>query len=92
MPHEDPLAKPKEAFESLIEQLSSADSPVGIDAKYTHAVCLCGERIERSGLTSVAFDEGPIQLADLEVDWTRVGALAVGVALIGGFVGWYFLF
>jgi len=38
MNNEDPLSKPKDAFESLIAQLSSPDSPVGIDAKYTHAV------------------------------------------------------
>ena len=37
---DDPLAKPKDSFESLIAQLSSPDSPVGIDAKYTHAVII----------------------------------------------------
>ncbi len=36
----DPLAKPKSDFDALIEQLSSPDSPVGIDAKYTHAVII----------------------------------------------------
>ncbi len=36
----DPLAKPRDAFDELIEQLSSPDSPVGIDAKYTHAVII----------------------------------------------------
>lgn len=36
----DPLEKPKESFEDLIKQLSSPDSPVGIDAKYTHAVII----------------------------------------------------
>lgn len=36
----DPLAKPKAAFDDLIAQLSSPDSPVGIDAKYTHAVII----------------------------------------------------
>ena len=40
MPNDDPLAKPKEAFDDLIAQLSSPDSPVGIDAKYTHAVII----------------------------------------------------
>ncbi len=40
MPINDPLAKPKDSFESLIAQLSSPDSPVGIDAKYTHAVII----------------------------------------------------
>jgi len=37
---EDPLSKPKTDFDSLIEKLSSPDSPVGIDAKYTHAVII----------------------------------------------------
>ena len=36
----DPLAKPKSHFDELIEQLSSPDSPVGIDVKYTHAVII----------------------------------------------------
>ena len=36
----DPLAKPKDEFNQLIAQLSSPDSPVGIDAKYTHAVII----------------------------------------------------
>ena len=36
----DPLAKPKDSFHELIKKLSSADSPVGIDAKYTHAVII----------------------------------------------------
>ena len=33
----DPLAKPKQDFNELIAQIGSADSPVGIDAKYMHA-------------------------------------------------------
>ena len=36
----DPLAKPRDAFDELIEKLSAPDSPVGIDAKYTHAVII----------------------------------------------------
>lgn len=40
MSTDDPLAKPKEAFDGLIAKLSSPDSPVGIDAKYTHAVII----------------------------------------------------
>jgi hypothetical protein len=36
----DPLAKPREAFDELIARISSPDSPVGIDAKYTHAVII----------------------------------------------------
>ena len=40
MTSDDPLSKPKEAFEDLIAQISLPDSPVGIDAKYTHAVII----------------------------------------------------
>jgi hypothetical protein len=36
----DPLSKPKESFHDLIAQISAQDSPVGIDAKYTHAVII----------------------------------------------------
>ncbi len=36
----DPLTKPRDAFDTLIAQISSPDSPVGIDAKYTHAVII----------------------------------------------------
>lgn len=36
----DPLSKPKDSYDELIAQLSSPDSPVGIDAKYTHAVII----------------------------------------------------
>ncbi len=37
---QDPLSKPREEFSDLIELLASADSPVGIDVKYTHAVII----------------------------------------------------
>lgn len=36
----DPLTKSKQDFDELISKLSSPDSPVGIDAKYTHAVII----------------------------------------------------
>ena len=36
----DPLSKPREAFDKLIDQISLPDSPVGIDAKYTHAIII----------------------------------------------------
>ena len=38
--NDDPLGKPKKAFADLVAQISSPDSPVGIDAKYTHAVII----------------------------------------------------
>lgn len=34
----DPINQPKSDFADLIAQISLADSPVGIDAKYTHAL------------------------------------------------------
>lgn len=36
----DPLSKTKEQYADLIEQISAAGSPVGIDAQYTHAIII----------------------------------------------------
>ena len=36
----DPLSKPPAEYAELIQQLSSPDSPVGIDARYTHSVII----------------------------------------------------
>ena len=36
----DPLAQPKADFEKIVQQISLPDSPVGIDAKYTHALII----------------------------------------------------
>ncbi|RMF55865.1 MAG: hypothetical protein D6748_14630 [Calditrichaeota bacterium] len=36
----DPLEKTKAEYQELIQRLSSEDSPVGIDAQYTHAVII----------------------------------------------------
>ncbi len=40
MPIDDPLGKPREVFRDVMAQLSSPDSPVGIDVQYTHAVII----------------------------------------------------
>lgn len=40
MMQEDPLNMPKDALEDVIGKITLADSPVGIDAKYTHAVII----------------------------------------------------
>jgi hypothetical protein len=40
MPIDDPLAKPRTAVADLINRLGAKDSPVGIDAPYTHAVII----------------------------------------------------
>ena len=40
MMEKDPLNMPKDALENIMEKISLADSPVGIDAKYTHAIII----------------------------------------------------
>ncbi len=40
MPIQDPLQKPRESFDALIAKLGAPNSPVGIDAQYTHAVII----------------------------------------------------
>ena len=40
MKPEDPLNMPKDALENIMEKISQADSPVGIDARYTHAIII----------------------------------------------------
>jgi len=34
----DPLKKTKAEYKELVEKIALADSPVGIDAQYTHAI------------------------------------------------------
>ena len=36
----DPLSQTKEDLAELIDKIGSPDSPVGIDAQYTHAVII----------------------------------------------------
>ena len=40
MNEDDPLDRPKDEFETILEKIRSADSPVGIDAQYTHAIII----------------------------------------------------
>ena len=40
MIEDDPLDTPKDEFETILEKIRSADSPVGIDAQYTHAIII----------------------------------------------------
>jgi hypothetical protein len=40
VPQPDPLDKTPADYADLIAKLGSPDSPVGIDAKYTHAVII----------------------------------------------------
>lgn len=36
----EPMSVPKQEYAPLIERISIADSPVGIDAQYTHAIII----------------------------------------------------
>ena len=36
----DPVSTPKADFSEIIDRISVADSPVGIDAQYTHAIII----------------------------------------------------
>jgi len=49
---DDPLAQTRQDYENLIQHISLPDSPVGIDAQYTHAVIIeylrqISERLDR---------------------------------------------
>lgn len=53
-------------------------------AAYDHAA-VEGGKVAVSELTWVPFDKGPVQLAELEVDWRRIAALLLVLALaVGG--------
>lgn len=48
----DPIAISKQDYQQLIQQISLPDSPVGIDAQYTHAIIITylqqiAERLDR---------------------------------------------
>lgn len=59
----DPLSKTAADYAELIEKLGSPDSPVGIDAKYTHAVI-----IEYLRQITARLDRLERRQADLESD------------------------
>lgn len=40
MNQDNPLSRSKEQYAATIEKIQSKDSPVGIDAQYTHAVII----------------------------------------------------
>ena len=49
---DDPLSKTREDYAQLIDHISIPESPVGIDAKFTHAIIIdylraISERLER---------------------------------------------
>ncbi|MCB9760008.1 MAG: hypothetical protein H6739_09265 [Alphaproteobacteria bacterium] len=60
-------------------------------ATYDHATCLCGETVPADRLAFTPFDQGPMALADLEWDPTRIVILAgIALLLVGG-AAWLFL-
>ncbi len=52
-------------------------------AVYDHAA-VDQTRVPVSELTWVPFDKGPVQLSELEVDWRRIAALVLVLALAAG--------
>jgi hypothetical protein len=36
----EPLYTPKEEYDDIVQRISLPDSPVGIDAQYTHAIII----------------------------------------------------
>jgi len=38
--NKDPLRTPKSEYADIVDRISVADSPVGIDAQYTHAIII----------------------------------------------------
>jgi len=36
----EPLYRPKEEYKEIVERISLSNSPVGIDAQYTHAIII----------------------------------------------------
>ena len=51
-------------------------------ATYSHGTCTCGADVGLSDLVFVAYDEGPLALADLEIAWGRVAVLALVVLAV----------
>lgn len=50
-------------------------------ARYDHALRPDGSRVDLGGLRFVPFDQGPMELASMEWDWTSVAL--VSVAAVG---------
>ncbi len=40
MPEKDPIERSKEEYKDIVQRISLRDSPVGIDAQYTHAIII----------------------------------------------------
>ena len=59
--------------------------------RYDHGTCTCGATVPFDGLRFVAWDQGPMSLADLEVAWGRVAGLAVVAVLVLAGITWAML-
>ncbi|MCB9795478.1 MAG: hypothetical protein H6741_22460 [Alphaproteobacteria bacterium] len=69
--------------------LDEAGARCACGAEYGHATCLCGQEVPRERLRFVPFQEGPMNLADLELDPTRLALVVVLLlALVGGGLWW----
>jgi hypothetical protein len=49
----DPLLTPKEDYQEIVDRISLRDSPVGIDAQYTHAIIITYLQQISDRLTSI---------------------------------------
>ena len=56
------------------------------------ATCLCGAQVPPEGkIEFVAFQDGPMALADLEPDWTRIALVGAALLLVVGGGAWWML-
>lgn len=71
----------------------TAASPTLVDcdckATYAFATCTCGEQVPMERLRFVRWDRGPKQLADLEVAWGRIAAMAAAAVTALGVALWF---
>ena len=59
-------------------------------ATWQTATCLCGAQVPPEGkIAFVPFQDGPMALADLELDWGRITALGTALVLVLGGVAWW---
>lgn len=59
-------------------------------AVYDRGTCTCGAEVSGENLSFVDYDKGPIALADVQIAWGRVAALAAVLCLgiAAAAIGW----
>ncbi len=57
-------------------------------AHYDHALRPDGSRADLEALVFTPWAEGPVALADVEVDWRRLAPIAVAVVMGAGAAAW----